>query len=220
MALLVERGDPMASDHHHVGHGCQVGHTGLHWAMDPGFREAFPAMYGAWEALARRGLLRPGDLERTLTEGRMVFTVGIKHGLEDEVDLAAIVQGVREAAEVTSAESIAFHRIGTRCEGRMEWSAVAPALEAIAPANGPDIVVYMDEWDDLIDTLVLGQEIDAEVSQVVPFGVFLDLGWPFAGLIDQPGIADELDLRPGHPLKARITALNDGHKQVRCSAVT
>lgn len=221
MGISVQRGAAVSAlEFRHVGHGCQVEWAGLHWAMDPSFSEAFPLMLEEWGSLARGERIRPGDHQvSTQPDGRIVHTLGIKQGMRDQVDLDAVVASVMSVVEVDSIDAIAFHRIGTRCQGRLPWSVVAGPLELVALSASTEIVVFVDEWDDLVDALGVGQHVEATVTAVHQFGAFLELGWPFKGFIDVLELSDEKPLKPGQALEVEVLMLNDAHQQVRACPV-
>ena len=217
VALIVERGEAVsAAGFSAVGHGCQVELQGLHWAMDPAFRTAFPAMYETWETLVRTESLQPGDQVATLlSDSRTVHTLAIKRGMRDPVDLDAVVSSVQRALAETTAQAIAFHRIATRCDGRLPWRTIAAALEPVAASSATDIVVLTDEWDALVDSFTIGKQIRATVTHAPVFGAFLDIGYPFPAFIDVISISPNHHLEVGQSLEIEIIHLDDARKQVR-----
>jgi hypothetical protein len=221
VGLSVERGDAVSAvEFEHLGHGCQVDPAGVHKAMDPSFRDGFPLMYEGWHALAREAVLRPGDHRASVQpDGRVVHTLGIKQGMLDPVDLDAMVAALKVAVDEAPVSAIVFHRLGTRCQGRLPWSSVAPAVESVAASTATEIVVFTDEWDDLVDELLVGQHIRAVVSVTYPWPAFLDLGGPFSGFIDVLGLSEETPLELNQSLDVEVLMLDDDLKQVRARPV-
>lgn len=221
MGISVRRGEAVSAlEFPHVGHSCQVEWVGLNGSMDPAFRETFPLMYEEWGSLARGERLQAGDhLASTQPEGRIVHTLGVKQGMRDEVDLEAVVTSVQAALRDDSTDAIAFHRIGTRCQGRLPWHVIASALESVALSASTEVVVFTDEWDDLVDALGVGQHVEATVTAAHRFGAFLELGWPFEGFIDVAELSDEHPLEPGQSLEVEVLMLDDAHQQVRAYPV-
>ena len=184
--------------------------------MDQAFRTTFPSMHEAWETLAQAGTMAPGDqLTTPLPDGRVVHTLAIKRGMWDPVDSAAVRASMERALSESSAEAIAFHRIGTRCNGRLPWPTVAAAVESVAVSSETDIVVLTDDWDDLVDALQVGDQIRATVTSTPAFGAFLDIGYRFRGLIEVPELSVNHGLEIGQSLEIEIIQLVDHAKQVR-----
>lgn len=184
--------------------------------MDQRFRIAFPAMYEDWEKHARVGTIRPGDQLRTLLpNGAAVHTLAIKRGMNDPVDLDAVTGSLAKALATTAAPSITFHRIGTRCQGRLPWSAIASAIGPIAASSGTDVIILTDEWDNLVDALSVGDRMSGMVMRSLTFGAFLDIGWPFPAFVDVACLSPDNPLQEGQSLEVEIVLLDDARQQVR-----
>jgi len=184
--------------------------------MDQRFRIAFPAMYENWEKHALAGTIRAGDHLRTLLpNGAAVHTLAIKQGMNDPVDLDAVTGSLAKALATTDAPAITFHRLGTRCQGRLPWSAIASAIGPIAASSATDVIILTDEWDNLVDALTVGDRVSGKVTRSLTFGAFLDIGWRFPAFIDVACLSPDNRLQDGQSLEVEIVLLDDAKEQVR-----
>jgi ribosomal protein S1 len=82
----------------------------------------------------------------------------------------------------------------------------------------------MTAWEDLKSSLSVGQIVSGKVVSHAPFGVFVDLGLPFLGVVEIPYFKDDTARLQredfpavGATIRARIIAFADHNHQVRLS---
>jgi small subunit ribosomal protein S1 len=75
-----------------------------------------------------------------------------------------------------------------------------------------------DPWHDVTVTLDEGEVVEGIVTDVVPFGVFIDLGKGVEGLVhasEMPdGQATRSDLELGSPVTVRVLEIDEGERQI------
>jgi small subunit ribosomal protein S1 len=75
-----------------------------------------------------------------------------------------------------------------------------------------------DPWDRVTATFGEGQVVEGTVTDVVPFGAFVELGKGVEGLIhtsEMPdGQATRSDLEPGSPVTVRVLEIDGGERQI------
>ena len=78
-------------------------------------------------------------------------------------------------------------------------------------------------WDEVKARLPIGTEVTGTVLRVMPFGVFVDLGVGFLGLLEVPNMAGEnrkteVDYpQAGQTVTANVLWHSDGNQQVMLS---
>lgn len=75
-----------------------------------------------------------------------------------------------------------------------------------------------DPWDRVTATLDEGEVVEGTITDVAPFGAFVEIGKGVEGLIHTSGMLDgqatRCDLEPGSPVTVRVLEIDEGERQI------